>query len=60
MSQFDHRAVLASAALYGYHSKANYVWLRDVTQVIGEDTPLFFCSSWDVYPAMFQPVDRWQ
>ena len=42
-SQVDDRACLACYAVYGYHSKATYEWLRNGTSM-SEGTPLLYTS----------------
>ena len=44
VSQYDKIALLASPALNGYHSNAEYAWSKDGVLVYGEDTPLYYCN----------------
>ena len=48
-SQFDRMTLLACPAINGYHSVANYVWEKNGVVVVGEDTPLFYCSDVGVF-----------
>ena len=40
---------MACPAINGYHSVATYSWQSDATPIMGEETPLLFCTKKGVY-----------
>lgn len=54
MSQIDAMALLACTALNGYHPAVSYAWELDGREIVGQRTPLLYCSSEGTYTCYIQ------
>ena len=57
-SQLDGISLLASPAINGYHSIAEYSWERNGIPIAGENTPLLYCCNTGVFKCLVSALGQ--